>query len=95
MNRRTREFRTLFEALPASIQAIARDKFELFLLDPLNPALHNHELRDGGRGRHRPGSRAVWITQRYRALYVTEDEVNIWYWIGTHSAYNIFTGSNT
>ena len=95
MNRRTREFRALFATLPAGVQEVARHRFLQFMADPLDPALHNHPLTDGGRGRHRPGSRSVWITQRYRAIYVIEGGVNTWYWVGSHSAYNVFTGSNS
>ncbi len=84
----------LFDALPTSIREIARDKYLQFLADPNDPALHNHALTNGGRGRHLPGSRAVWITQRYRAIYCVDQGVNVWYWVGSHSDYNIFTGRN-
>jgi len=84
----------MFAALPGSIRKIARNKFRLFLKNSNDPALHNHELKATGRGRHRTGSRSVWITQQYRAIYVVERAGNTWYWIGPHSAYNIFTGSN-
>ena len=95
MNRRTADFRTNFNALPREIQEIARAKFLVFLVNPLDPALHNHPLGDGGRGRHADGSRSVRITLRYRAIYVVEDGVNLWYWVGSHSDYNIFAGSNS
>jgi hypothetical protein len=29
---------------------------------------------------------------QYRAIYVVEDGVNIWYWIGTHAEYDQFIG---
>ena len=80
--------------LPASIQQLARNRYIQFLANPFDPALHNHELTDGGRGQHRAGSRAVWITQRYRAIDYVDGSVNVWYWVGSHSAYNLFTGRN-
>jgi len=55
-------------------------------------SLHNHPLDDTRQGRHRKNSRAVWITLRYRAIYVVDGETNVWYWIGSHEDYNIFTG---
>ena len=56
-------------------------------------SLHNHPLDDTRQGRHRKNSRAVWITLRYRAIYVVDGETNVWYWIGSHEDYNIFTGA--
>ena len=31
---------------------------------------------------------------QYRAIYVEVGDTNVWYWIGTHAAYNHFTGKN-
>ena len=88
-------FRAMFAALPLAIQRKARVKFLLFREDSLHPLLHHHALTDGGRGQHRPGSRSVWINREYRAIYVIEGGINVWYWVGSHSAYNVFTGSNS
>ena len=94
MNRRTREFRRMFALLPPVVQAMAHARFRDFRDDPFGASLHNHPLIDGGRGQHLPGSRSVWLNQRYRAIYRVDRGVNVWYWVGSHSAYNIFTGRN-
>lgn len=44
------------------------------------------------KGRHGDGSRSVSITQKYRAIYVPEHGVNVWYWIGSHNDYESFIG---
>ncbi len=82
----------MFSKLPAGIQALTDAAFEKFKKNPLDPALDNHPLDDISRGRHRTGSRAVSITQRYRAIYVVDGDTNVWYWIGSHEDYNNFTG---
>jgi hypothetical protein len=79
--------------LPARIQQAAREAFRLFLADPHHPQLANHALHDSKKSRHRTGSRAVSITRAYRAIYVVEDDTNVWYWIGSHEDYNRFVGS--
>lgn len=78
-NVRTDNFRKLLEKLPANIRQAAEEAFRLFLQDPHHPILQNHELYDTKKGRHRNGSRAVSITRRYRAIYVTEGPTNVWY----------------
>jgi hypothetical protein len=51
-----------------------------------------HALEDNNKGRHRKTSFSVTITMQYRAIFVVDGEVNVWYWIGSHSDYNTFTG---
>lgn len=91
-NCRTWQFKELFERLPSNIQRLAEDAFKEFHRDPYSPVLRNHPLDDLKKGRHEPGSRAVWINRQYRAIYVIVDSVNIWYWCGSHSDYDTFTG---
>jgi hypothetical protein len=45
------------------------------------------------KGNHLPNSFSVAPTTQYRALYVVDGEINVWYWIGTHADYKKFTGS--
>jgi hypothetical protein len=91
-NVRTREFRELFAKLPRRVQSLARATFLLFLRNPRHDSLRLHQLSDSGKGRHRPGTWSVSITMKYRALYVVEDERNVWYWIGSHNDCENFTG---
>lgn len=90
---RTNQFKKLFAQLPRHIQELAQGAFDHFRTDPHHPMLHNHPLADSNKGRHRNGSRAVWITRRYRAIYVQDGDTNVWYWIGSHEDYNNFIGS--
>jgi hypothetical protein len=92
-NCRTKSYRDRLNQLPEAIVKLAERAFEVFLRDPLAPALHNHELEDSGKGQHRSGSRSVYVNLRYRAIYVVDDNVNVWYWIGSHEDYNNFTGA--
>ena len=78
--------------LPDRIQEAADDAYRFFLQNPNHSALGNHALADTKKGRHRKGSRAVAVTARYRAIYVTEGPTNVWYWIGSHEDYNNFVG---
>jgi len=91
-NVRTKSYKNRLAKLPARISTIADAVFEVFLENPEDPRLENHPLGDTHRGRHRKGSRAVSVTSRYRAIYVVDDSTNVWYWIGSHEDYNIFTG---
>ena len=98
-NRRTKQFRGQFESLPEKVADIARRAFRQFLADPHAPALHNHELEDRHKGRHKLGSRSARVNVHYRAIYVVvpgkqgKPDVNEWYWIGSHEDYNNFTGA--
>jgi len=52
-----------------------------------------HSLKDTNAGKHAEGIFSLSITMNYRAVYTIVDGINVWYWIGTHSQYKIFTGS--
>ncbi len=91
-NVRTKNFRERLVRLPANIQQLADLAFQQFLQDPFHPMLNNHALHDTRRGQHRKQSRAVEITKKYRAIYVVDGDTNVWYWVGSHEDYNIFTG---
>lgn len=91
-NVRTKQFRERYEKLPERIQNLAVLAFREFKKSPESSILHNHPLDDTRRGHHRKNSFSVWVNQAYRAIYVIEDNTVVWYWIGSHSDYNIFTG---
>ena len=91
-NCRTKSYRDRLEKLPEAIINLAAQAFAVFLRNPYAPQFHNHELEDSGKGRHRSGSRSVYINLRYRAIYVEDGDVNVWYWVGSHEDYNDFTG---
>jgi len=93
-NKRTAEFRAMFDELPKRIQELASKAFRKFTIDPTAKGLRSHPLKDTGKGKHVPGSVSVSITMDYRAIYyVDENNTNIWYWIGSHADYDQFTGN--
>jgi len=91
-NVRTGNFKKLLAKLPPHIREAAEEAYRFFQQTPNHPILENHPLEDTKKGRHRNRSRAVSITRRYRAIYVTEGPTNVWYWIGSHEDYNNFVG---
>ncbi len=93
-NVRTKEYKAQLARLPERIRRLADAAFREFLKDPSSPGLALHDLQDHKRGQHRSGSKAVSVTLRYRAIYVEDGGDNVWYWIGSHSDYNVFTGRN-
>ncbi len=91
-NVRIKNCKNQLAKLGKRIVSLADEAFLTFVNNPEAPVLHNHPLGDTHRGRHRKGSRAVSVTFRYRAIYVVDGDTNVWYWIGSHEDYNIFTG---
>ncbi len=92
-NRTTEQYRKLYAALPAHIQQGVRDTCVIFDADPNANSLRIHNLTANKRGQHQDGSISVSVTMKYRAIYVkAADGMNVWYWIGTHADYDVFTG---
>ena len=69
-----------FNELPADIQQLARRQFALWQIHPFHPTLHFKELR--------PGLWSVRVNQKYRALAREYNGLRVWFWIGTHDAYD-------
>lgn len=92
-NRTTRQFREQYGRLPPHTQEATRDACRLFDENPDHPSLRHHALEDRRSGQQAAGSFSVSITMQYRAIYVIDGGVNVWYWIGTHAQYKRFTGS--
>ena len=81
-----------FAELPDDVRELAEKVFALFLRDPDHPSLRRHALKDTKKGQHRKDSISISVSKQYRAIYVEDGDVNVWYWIGTHAAYNRYTG---
>ncbi len=89
----TQEYLQMFILLPKDIQQAVRETIKLFHQHPQAKSLRLHRLKSHRLGRHQDGSISVAVTMQYRAIYLpTADGHNIWYWIGTHAAYDAFTG---
>jgi hypothetical protein len=91
-NRTTQSFREQYGRLPQAIQNLVRGACLLFDRDPKHPSLRHHSLQDRKKGGLLPDSFSVTPTAQYRAIYVVQGGINVWYWIGTHAEYDRFTG---
>jgi hypothetical protein len=93
-NRTSENFRRQYEELQESVQNVVREACKLFDRNPAHRSLRHHELKDTKKGKHVPGSFSVSPTMQHRAIYIPQDGINIWYWIGTHAEYKVYTGSS-
>jgi hypothetical protein len=75
----TPRFWKLFSRLPAEVQDLALEKYELFRQNPFHPSLGFHQ-----KGR-------VWtveIGRSHRAIGLRSRDQITWFWIGSHEDYN-------
>ncbi|MCV3738119.1 hypothetical protein OCK02_18090 [Rhizobium sp. TRM96647] len=68
-----------YNALPAHVQKLADQNFELLKADPKHPSLH---LKRTGR------YWSVRVGLSWRALAVADDQDLVWFWIGSHADYD-------
>jgi hypothetical protein len=69
----------LFSRLPAEVQDLALEKYELFRQNPFHPSLGFQQ-----KGR-------VWtveIGRSHRAIGLRSGDQITWFWIGSHGDYN-------
>jgi hypothetical protein len=85
-SRITRRFRQLFAALPSHVQRQAREAYRLFLHNPAHPGLHFKQVHKT------PTIYSARVGIGYRALGVLEGDTMIWFWIGSHPAYDALLG---
>ncbi len=81
-SRTTERFRLAFSQLPAPIQRQAKNAYKLFQQDTNHPGLNFKRIHAT-----RP-IYSVRISLGYRAIGVREEDVIIWFWIGSHSDYD-------
>jgi hypothetical protein len=82
----TERFRKAPRQLPPHIQEQAREAFEQFRADPAHPSLHFKRVHT---------TRPIYsarVSLGYRALAVKEQDVWIWFWIGSHADYDHLIG---
>jgi len=78
----TARFRNAFQDLPPHVRQQARKAYRLFRQNPSHPSLQFKPVH---------GSRPIYsvrVALGYRALGTREDDVMIWFWIGSHSQYD-------
>ena len=78
--RRTVGFKREFSSLPLEIQRVARSKFFLFTTNWRHPSLNVHKLE--GRTWHGHQVFDLYVTDKYRVLFVIEHGAQITGWIG-------------
>jgi mRNA-degrading endonuclease RelE of RelBE toxin-antitoxin system len=83
VSRRTKQFRKLFDDLPADVQRQARADYQLFKQNPQHPSLEFKPVLTAG-----TNAWSAKIGDRYRVIGYRAGEVIVWDWIGTHEAYN-------
>jgi len=80
ISHRSKKFNRLLELLPAHIQTLTAKNYRLWRHDPWHPSLNFEEWQ--------PGFWSVRVGAHHRALGYREGNTIVWYWIGTHEAYN-------
>ena len=81
--RRTVGFKHEFRSLSPEVQRVARAKFQLFRANWRHPSLRTHKL-DGVLWHGHPVF-DLWVTEKYRVLFVIDHDVIVSFSIGPHS----------
>ena len=68
-----------YNKLPADIQQQADKNYELLKSTPAHPSLHFKKIDNYF---------SVRISLKYRALGIGVEEGIVWFWIGSHAAYD-------
>jgi hypothetical protein len=77
------EFWACLERLPANVQQLARENYDLLKVNPYHPSLHFKRV-----GRFW----SVRVGRSYRALAVDAADGIVWFWIGAHAEYDRLVG---
>jgi len=75
----TAEFWQSYEGLPERVRNLADQNFELLKKNPRHPSLHFKRVGNLWSAR---------IGSSWRALGAQDGETIIWFWIGSHAAYD-------
>jgi hypothetical protein len=81
--RRSVRFKREFALLPIEIKRLARAKFALFSQNWRHPSLRAHKLE--GLLWHGHQVFDLWVTDRYRLLFIIDHDVVVSFSIGPHS----------
>ena len=78
----TERFRKSFDKLPEEIKLLSRKNYRLWKQDPFHKSLRFKKISP------QDEIYSIRIGKGYRAIGVKEDNLIIWYWIGSHSDYD-------
>jgi hypothetical protein len=81
--RRTVRFKKEFENLTPEVKSVARAKFALFSANWRHPSLRVHKLE--GVLWHERQVFDLWVTDRYRVLFILDGDTVVSFSIGPHS----------
>jgi hypothetical protein len=82
VHRTTPQFWQRLDALPGSIQKLARKNFQLLKQDPQHPSLQFKLLGSHWSAR---------VGLNHRALAIKDEADFVWVWIGSHAEYDKLT----
>ena len=85
-SRTTAQFRKLFVALPEQAQEQARTAYVQFKEDPNYPSLRFKKVHP------ELPIYAARISKNYRAVGQLDEDIMIWFWIGSHPEYDRLLG---
>ena len=78
-HRASAKFWHFYEQLPAKIQTLADDNFDLLKANPRHPSLHFKKVGRFWSAR---------VGDHYRAIAIEDGDDFAWFWIGHHSEYD-------
>ncbi len=81
---RNEDFKKAFAKLPPEIQDLTDATYELWKASPFHPSLHFKHLDND-----------IWsvrIGRGHRAMGIKIENDIVWFWIGTHAAYDALYG---
>jgi hypothetical protein len=73
------QFWACLEKLPAGVQDLARENYEVLKVNPYHPSLHFKRVGHFW---------SVRVGRSHRALAVDAEDGIVWFWIGTHGQYD-------
>jgi hypothetical protein len=83
ISRATKGFWKAYRELPANVKTNARKVYRLWMRDPWHPSLHFKKVHTT-----RP-IYSVRVGDGWRAICTKCEDHYIWFWIGSHSDYDI------
>ena len=81
-SRTTRQFRDLASQLPKHVRQQAREAYRLFQSNPAHPSLHFKQVHPD------PPIWSARVGINHRAVGIRHGGRVVWYWIGSHAAYD-------
>ncbi|WP_316233488.1 hypothetical protein [Bradyrhizobium sp. SZCCHNPS2010] len=82
-HRASQRFWAAYEALPSAVRRLADENFDLLKRDRRHPSLHLKKVGNYW---------SVRVGLQYRALAVEVEDGLLWFWIGSHAAYDRLIG---